>query len=52
MGQATAACRELANAWSSSGLANTPGLIGLPDWLAAGMDDQATLTALSRLSPR
>jgi hypothetical protein len=45
MEQATGACRELANAWSSSGLATTPGLIGLPDWLAAAMDDQVALPA-------
>lgn len=36
---AVEACRRMAAAWRSSGLADTPGLVGLPDWLVAAMDD-------------
>lgn len=38
--QAAAGCRDLAEAWRSSGLDGTPGLVGLPEWLTAALEDQ------------
>ena len=37
--QAASGCRELAEAWMASGLGGTPGLVALPEWLAAALDD-------------